>query len=78
MLACESCHRHYRIADGTCPFCRRATSSSALMALIGGAVTTVVLAACYGGVPTDTADKDSVPGDTGSTADTSPPDTTPP
>ena len=61
MIPCPSCGRHHRVDDASCPFCGsseappRARSRSTLgrrtLHLVGGAVTTLVLAACYGAGP---------------------------
>src|SRR5687768_18615642 len=69
MIQCESCRRHHRLTDDACPFCHRSISPVVrAMNLLGGAVTTVILAACYG-----TYDKgtpyDSGSGETGTTTD---------
>jgi hypothetical protein len=49
MIQCESCRRHHLHTETTCPFCRTAINPAVwAMNLLGGMVTTVVLAACYG------------------------------
>ena len=48
MIACESCGRHHFETESSCPFCRTTTSVTRVMNMLGGVVTTVVLAACYG------------------------------
>ena len=58
MVLCEGCNRYHMEADA-CPFCtaRPARSRVGLGALVMGALTPVVLAACYGMPPMDdTAD----------------------
>jgi hypothetical protein len=70
MIPCSSCHRHLRAADAVCPFCSRPSAITHVMQALGGAVTTVVLAACYGGADWgkyDTADSGDGTGDTGMT-----------
>lgn len=53
MVPCPSCNRHLRAADASCPFCgaTRALPFGRAFQAIGGAVTTLVLAACYGAPP---------------------------
>lgn len=84
MIQCESCRRHHRHTDDTCPFCRSTTSPVLrAMSLFGGVVTTVVLSACYGTFDdkytyTDSSDSGdsgiptdpTTPTETGSTGDT--------
>ncbi|TNE87901.1 MAG: hypothetical protein EP330_16540 [Deltaproteobacteria bacterium] len=49
MITCESCDRHFKAEDEACPFCsRRSPAMARAMNLLGGAVTSLVLAACYG------------------------------
>ncbi|MFN7146630.1 MAG: hypothetical protein ACK4YP_22845 [Myxococcota bacterium] len=50
MTPCPSCHRFLRAADATCPFCGQGRPQPFARALrtVGGAVTAMVLAACYG------------------------------
>jgi hypothetical protein len=49
MIQCESCRRHHLQTETTCPFCKTAVNPAIwAMNLLGGMVTTVVLAACYG------------------------------
>lgn len=59
LTSCEGCGRHIRETEARCPFCRAPASplTKAFQA-VGGIVTTVVLAACYGppSGPIDTAD----------------------
>jgi hypothetical protein len=61
MIECPSCHRHVRVDETACPFCRAAGSFRGLDRTLGAAVTTFVLAACYGTV-------DGTKGLTGDTA----------
>lgn len=82
MLACDRCHRHFREADGACPFCARKRLLGRAMTVVGGAVTTVILAACYGAVdgstkPTNENTGDTGLGDTSDTAATTTTTTTP-
>ncbi len=53
MIKCNGCGRHVRPRDPTCPFCARSNRRGAVahraLQYMGGAATTVVLAACYGG-----------------------------
>lgn len=67
LTPCTSCGRHHRATDPVCPFCGvtltpstagRPRATKALH-LIGGAVTTVVLAACYGTGGFDDFDTDA-------------------
>lgn len=48
MLECSSCRRHYKTAEAECPFCATRRPTVPLLNLVGGAMTTMVLAACYG------------------------------
>jgi hypothetical protein len=48
MIECERCHRHIRQAEASCPFCDAPSRIRMAMSVVGGAVTTIVLAACYG------------------------------
>ena len=50
MTPCPSCNRHVRASDSACPFCGSARSGvlSRGFGAVGGAVTAIVLAACYG------------------------------
>lgn len=78
MIECETCHRHIRASEGSCPFCRSTArtslgiSGATVMNLVGGALTTFVLAACYGGAPTDKSTTSGTTGDTGATSQTTP------
>ncbi|MES2640246.1 MAG: MopE-related protein [Myxococcota bacterium] len=67
MTPCSGCHRHLRDADATCPFCNTTRTSAVTRAFnaVGGAVTVLVLAACYGGP----ADKWGPYDDTGETGE---------
>jgi hypothetical protein len=55
MIQCKSCDRHHRPSEGACPFCghevasRRSSPLTTARNVFGGMVTSVVLAACYGG-----------------------------
>lgn len=67
MITCESCERHFHVEDQACPFCsRRSPAAARAMNLFGGAVTSLVLAACYGvggfdtGIVTDSGDTSDV------------------
>jgi hypothetical protein len=62
---CPGCHRHLREDARDCPFCGAAPRSPLVRALntVGGAVTALVLAACYGVAP----DKMDDTGDTSAT-----------
>jgi hypothetical protein len=61
MTPCSGCHRHLHNADATCPFCGTARTSAMTRALntVGGAVTVLVLAACYGGPDFGPKDNDT-------------------
>jgi hypothetical protein len=55
MIVCTACRRHRRDSDPLCPFCAeksaagsRTSTGRRALHLLGGAMTTVVLAACYG------------------------------
>lgn len=57
LIPCDDCGRHHSASDESCPFCAtpeprfsspRSRTVTKAMHLFGGAVTTVVLAACYG------------------------------
>ncbi len=50
MTPCTGCDRHLRDADLACPFCGTTRTSPLARAIntVGGAVTMLVLAACYG------------------------------
>jgi hypothetical protein len=67
MIPCPSCNRHVRSAESACPFC--GTSRSLFLdrtfGVIGGAVTAMVLAACYGSPykPGDSWDTSAVDAD---------------
>ena len=76
MIECGRCHRHVRASDETCPFCEGPKLSTRLMNVVGGALTTLVLAACYGTVDgktefytgdTGDTDTDTTPSETGGT-----------
>lgn len=58
MIPCASCGRHLHATTETCPFCSSSPSTTLqrAVALVGVAMTPVVLAACYGAPPSD--DKD--------------------
>ena len=80
MITCERCQRHYRAAEDGCPFCARPAGPGVVrktLNFVGGAMTTVVLAACYGtggfvdDIPIDTGDTSGDTGDSGETGDTS-------
>lgn len=79
MLECERCHRHFRAAEDRCPFCARGGVMTRAMSVLGGAVTTVILAACYGVVdgptkyPTGDTSEPGPTGDTGATTTTTAP-----
>lgn len=66
MIECDQCHRHHRASEEACPFCatRRPVGSIALN-VVAAAVASFVLAACYGGTPTDKTPTGTT-GDTGS------------
>jgi len=60
MIVCSGCERHVRGDSVACPFCgdavakplispEAASAASRAVQMVGGALTTVVLAACYGG-----------------------------
>jgi hypothetical protein len=53
MILCDGCNR-YHMEAGSCPFCTDSPRSRrvGLGALVMGALTPVVLAACYGAPPT--------------------------
>jgi hypothetical protein len=69
LIPCGRCRRHHRATDEACPFCSSRRGAVGLaMNLVGGAFTTVVLAACYGTVDGYTTDKYYTPtGETGQT-----------
>jgi len=77
MIPCPDCNRHIAVGASACPFCDHAPSTGLLpeagsaahtaLQVVGGAVTTLVLAACYGGWDI----KDATPYPTGDTGDTS-------
>ncbi|MFT7518608.1 MAG: hypothetical protein ACI9MC_000740 [Kiritimatiellia bacterium] len=52
MIPCEGGERHHAHDDMACPFCAEKTKHTPLrtkaLRIIGGAATTLVLAACYG------------------------------
>jgi hypothetical protein len=49
LVPCDRCGRHVHDDTEQCPFCeRRSPVVRKALYLVGGAVTTVVLAACYG------------------------------
>lgn len=49
MIVCESCGRHHKVNDTTCPFCaKRSSPAWRAVQLAAGVVTTAVLTACYG------------------------------
>ena len=57
MTPCPTCRRHLAAADSTCPFCGGTRSVLArAFNTVGGVVTAVVLAACYGSPPSDKID----------------------
>jgi hypothetical protein len=58
MTPCPTCARHLFSADSTCPFCAaRVSQGRRVFNAVGGAVTALVLAACYGSPPKmDTSD----------------------
>lgn len=57
MTPCPTCARHLFSADATCPFCAtRVSGARRVFNMVGGAVTAVVLAACYGSPPKETGD----------------------
>ncbi len=68
MIPCTTCNRHYRIDDAACPFCARPSGAKRAMQSLGAAMTTLVLAACYGG--SDFGKYDTA-FDSGGTGDTS-------
>jgi hypothetical protein len=75
MIECDACHRHFRLTEAGCPFCSKPwIPSSTVLNLLGGALTTFVLAACYGTAP---ADKPTTSGDTGATTGDTAGETTP-
>lgn len=49
MIQCTSCNRHHREEEDACPFCARSSRITKVRNLAGGLVTSIVLAACYGG-----------------------------
>lgn len=66
MLECPSCRRHHYADVTACPFCKKAGPLGGMGKAIGAALTTFVLAACYGTV--DSSDKASThSGDTSGT-----------
>ena len=67
MIQCSSCLRHHRAEDDACPFCARTSHLTKARNLMGGVVTSFVLAACYGGPgmvgPTPTNTDTATPAD---------------
>lgn len=64
MIECAGCRRHVRLDERACPFCRAPLQSPGLERTVGAAVTTFVLAACYGtfdGTKVDTGPDSGVP-----------------
>lgn len=70
MITCPSCHRHHHVEAEACPFCKKAGPLGGMGRTLGAALTTFVLAACYGTV--DTSDKDTESGDSTPTTDSVP------
>jgi len=67
MIPCSGCNRHLRATDATCPFCStRVSVAGRAFQAVGGAVTALVLAACYGSPPGSYLPKDTGP-ETGAT-----------
>jgi hypothetical protein len=76
MIPCTTCNRHYRVEDDACPFCSGPSpvtrGATRAMQSIGAGLTTLVLAACYGG---SDFGKYDTSWDSGGTGDTSEPTT---
>ena len=68
MIQCPSCRRHHYADAADCPFCR-SKSTLPMGKTLAAAVTTFVLAACYGTVDGGTKTGDSGT-DTGETLPT--------
>jgi len=69
MIPCTTCNRHYRVDDTACPFCAKPSGASRAMQSLGAAFTTLVLAACYGGVDDGKYDTSWDSGGTGDTSE---------
>jgi len=76
MIPCTTCNRHYRIDDAACPFCARPSGAKRAMQSLGAAMTTLVLAACYGGSDFGKYDTAFDSGGTGDTSDNTTSETT--
>lgn len=80
MIVCPQCSRHHRASEASCPFCRGPVSAAMVRAFqaLGGALTTFVLAACYGTgakdyyYPYDSGPESGDTSDTGTTTPTTP------
>ena len=48
MIQCARCDRYIRTDETACPFCKGPGPLRTGLSALGGAVTTLVLAACYG------------------------------
>jgi hypothetical protein len=70
VIPCEKCGRHIRVADASCPFCASRPTLGSAQRMFGAAMTTFVLAACYGtGVTDKPGHSGTVPIDTDTDTD---------
>jgi hypothetical protein len=65
MIPCTSCNRHYTTTAAACPFFSRPSGAARALQSVGAALTTIVLAACYGGFNDDMKWDSYGSGDTG-------------
>ena len=63
MVICSSCGRHVLSLSPICPFCAASSLPGKIVAAAGALVTPIVLSACYGAPPCDTADLVDADGD---------------
>lgn len=65
LVPCDVCGRHVRPGAASCPFCRARGGRARALHVVGGALTTLVLAACYGSPlverPDFDGDNDGIP-----------------
>jgi hypothetical protein len=66
MIECPTCHRHHYVDSSACPFCKK--PAIGMGKTLAAALTTFVLAACYGTVDGTKTDGES--GDSGPTTPT--------
>jgi len=69
VIPCEKCGRHIRVADASCPFCASRPTLGSAQRMFGAAMTTFVLAACYGSGVTDKGHSGSTTLDTDTETD---------